>query len=113
MSNWSNCLYISIDAEKKCRNVLSGQYNFHSLYKNIPAYIREGGRVPKVKGEHFYFAYIPDNIDKWHIQNDGNFSFLKSETEFCGIFSLQTKGNEMLFLGVFLVCESLLINFLS
>ena len=76
---------------------MSGKYNFHSLYKNFPVYIRDGGnsqgKLPAVYGENFYFLYFP-HIGKWYFQNDGNMCFLKTESAsgIGGLFHLQTDG---------------------
>ena len=91
MSTWRNSLYISIDAQLKGRNVLSGKYNFHSLYKNIPAYVREG--VPNAT--KYYLVYYSDNSGKWYFQNGEEFCFLKPESMGGGYFCLQTKGNDV------------------
>ena len=68
---------------------LSGKYNFHSLYKNVPAYIREADN------EKFYLAFYPDNTSKWYIQKDDGLCFLKTKSKNGGIFQLKTNGKEV------------------
>ena len=45
----------------------SGKYYFHSLYKNVGAYIREPGLVGNYSSRQFFLVH--DN-DKWWITDD-------------------------------------------
>ena len=66
---------MSIVAEKKNHNGLSGKYNFHSLDNNIPAFVRVGGYVPGLEGKNHYLVYIREEGLKnhWYIQPDEYF----------------------------------------
>ena len=73
------CLYVSIVAEIKIRNGLSGKYNFHSMKDNKPAFIREGGKISGLSGENHYLAFYEEK-KSWYIQTDDY--FLKGEGGF-------------------------------
>ena len=94
-------------------NGLSGKYRFHSLYKNTPAYIREGGKVPNLAGEKFYLVYYPDDVSEWYFHDDGESCFLKPERAIGGYMCLKTKGKDIFMLKALhghLLCESYVIN---
>ena len=99
MSSWKKSLYISIDAHLNPKNALTGKYNFHSLHKNIPAYVREGGTVPKVAGAKYYLVHYP-NLRKWYFQNDGDYCFLRPGSKGGGYMCLQSQGKGRLMLIV-------------
>ena len=83
------CVYIAVKAELKNKNVASGKYHFHSLYKNIGAYVREPGTV---RDEDLFLAYMDDT---WYIQLvkdscEKKFCFLWDKAG--GWLRLNTKG---------------------
>ena len=50
-------------------SAFSGKYYFHSLYKNIGAYIREPGPVAAYSSRQFFLLY--DNLNEtWCITDD-------------------------------------------
>ena len=80
---------MSIVAENENLNALSGKYSFHSWKNNRPAFIREGGELPQVKGENHFLAYY-DVWKTWYIQNDFRFSGIKNPVG--GFFRIATTG---------------------
>ena len=83
---------MSIVAQKKTHNGLSGKYtgifsNFHSLKKNVPAFIREGGKLPNVGGNNHYLVYH-EASKSWYIQPDLHFLIGHGG----GFFRIQTSG---------------------
>ena len=64
---------MSIVAQNKIFNGLSGKYMFKSMKNNKPAFIREGGKIPQVAGENHFLAYY-DAWNTWYIQTDSRFS---------------------------------------
>ena len=48
-------------AEEKRKDGLSGKYYFHSLYKNIGAYIRESGEIEGFSHRQFLLVYKRGN----------------------------------------------------
>ena len=66
------------------------------MHKNVPAYIREGGKIPNLGGEKYYLVYYPD-IGKWYIQNDEEkLCFLKKGQG--GHMHIRTKGKYHMFM---------------
>ena len=85
---------MSIVAKKKSHNALSGKYTgiyltgtFHSQKKNIPAFIREGGKLPNVGGNNHYLVYH-EASKSWYIQADVHFSIAQGG----GYFRIKTTG---------------------
>ena len=76
-------------AEETAKNGLSGKYYFHSLHKNVGAYIREPGRVPGYNSKQFFLVY---QKGVWYIQTDDreNVCFLWGGAG--GHLRLTTKG---------------------
>ena len=69
-------LNIAIDAEMKARNGLTGIYDYHSLYKNIGAYIRAGGKIDGLSGDRYFLVYFAE-YGEWYFQgHDRKFCFL-------------------------------------
>ena len=64
---------MSIVAQNKNFNGLSGKYILYSLKKNIPAFIRDGGKLPFVGGNSHYLVYH-EASKSWYIQPDLQFS---------------------------------------
>ena len=64
---------MSIVAERKIRNSLSGKYNFHSMKNNIPAFMREGGKISGIMGENYYLVFH-EPWKTWHITENDQFS---------------------------------------
>ena len=87
-------------ATDKNKQGLSGKYYFHSLHKNVGAYIREPGAVSGFRSQ-FYLVY--NNGDWFITDNDKNNCFLWLYL-YCnsGYFHLETKGM------YFTVCKRLL-----
>ena len=62
------CLYVSINPHDKTLEY-SGKYYFHSLYKNVGAYIRDGmGPLDGVDPSKQIFLVYTDGY--WYISND-------------------------------------------
>ena len=60
---------MSIVAEMKTHNKLSGKYNFHSMKNNKPAFIRAGGEISGLSGENHYLTFY-EASKSWYIQSD-------------------------------------------
>ena len=79
---------MSIVAQDKILNGLSGKYNFHSMKNNKPAFIREGGKLPGLVGENNYLAW---SHEFWFFQPEA--WFLEGESgEFGGYLCIRTPG---------------------
>ena len=78
---------MSIVAEIKIRNGLSGKYNFHSMKDNKPAFIREGGKISGLSSENYYLAFH-EASKTWNITQDDWFS----KAEGGGIFANISSG---------------------
>ena len=88
------CLYIAINSEVKGRQAYSGKYYFHSLYKNVGAYIREPGSVPGYSSSQFFLVY---DGGVWYITNDEErYCFLWGKGG--GFFKFETKETNPLLL---------------
>ena len=61
------CIYVAIKAEENAKDGLSGKYYFHSLHKNVGAYVREPKRVPGYTAKQFFLVY---QNGVWYIQSD-------------------------------------------
>ena len=59
---------MSIVAQNKIFNGLSGKYNFHSTKNNQPAFIREGGEISGVAGKSHYL--VRGETKFWFIQEE-------------------------------------------
>ena len=70
-------IWISIDATYPPRNNTSGEYKFHSIIYNAPAYRNS---------DNYYLAY--DGYDEWRIMPEK--CFLDGVT--CGFFQIDSKG---------------------
>ena len=83
------CIYVAVKkATYKENQGLTGKYYFHSLYKNVGAYIREPGAVSGFGLSQFYLVY---DGDSWNISdNDQEFCFLWGQGG--GYFHLETEG---------------------
>ena len=75
---------MSIVAQRKKFNGLSGKYIFHSMVHNKPAFIRED-EAPGVKGKNHYLVW---HSERWYIQSDE--LFLKGKCG--GYFCIYTSG---------------------
>ena len=61
---------MSIVAQNKDHNGLSGKYSFHSMVNNKPGFIHEGGPLPGVKGKNHYLVNRKNPVAAWYIQSD-------------------------------------------
>ena len=61
---------MSITAQNKNNNGLSGKYNFHSMVNNKPAFIHEGGTIPGLRGKNHYLVNRKTQGVAWYIQSD-------------------------------------------
>ena len=60
---------MSIVAQNKDLNGLSGKYIFVSMEYNSPAFIREGGRISGVSGKNHYLVFTrKEGLKNWCIQ---------------------------------------------
>ena len=76
---------MSIVAQDKIFNGLSGKYNFHSMKNNKPAFIREGGKVPGLVDKNHYLAW---SHEFWFFQQEA--WFLEGESG--GYLCIRTPG---------------------
>ena len=64
-------IYVSIVAQNRIHNGLSGKYNFHSMINNKPAFVHEGGIIPGLRGKNHYLVNRKTNsTTRWYIQSD-------------------------------------------
>ena len=82
---------MSIVAEMKTHNKLSGKYNFHSMKNNKPAFIREGGKISGFPGENHYLVFH-EASKTWNITTDDYFS----KGQGGGFFSINSSGKFVL-----------------
>ena len=82
-------MYIAVKAENQNKNCASGKYYFHSLHKNVGAYVKEPGPV---HGEDYFLVYMSGS---WFIQ----VARVKSHNKLCflwdkagGWLCITTKG---------------------
>lgn len=78
-------IYVHIETEDSNKHMLTGKYNFHSIRKNVPVFVRDGEKILTFDPYPYYLAY---SDSAWYFQdseffNDGNGG---------GWMRLQTKG---------------------
>ena len=81
-------------AEEKRKDGLSGKYYFHSLYKNIGAYIREPGEVEGYSQDQFILVY---KGGYWFIMYAFEDDEMFGGDFLGGIFRIATEGNKKFF----------------
>ena len=87
------CLYVSVNPHDKTLDY-SGMYYFHSLYKNVGAYIRDGNGMRWHRD-----GMIVDSKQTFLVYNDGYWYISNDEEKYCflwgndgGYFRLASKG---------------------
>ena len=72
-------------------STFSGKYYFHSLYKNIGAYIREPGLVTGYSSRQFFLVY-ETLYDTWYITDDEGEEGSWRQKVGGGYFRIRSKG---------------------